>query len=227
MPTGPLHPEPISDGIDTPVTVLGAFDTAFNGAGLPPGNQLPETGTQPNQIVFIEGSVADVRILADGVRPGVKVVILNPDANGVQQIADYLRQHDIQNLNAISIVADGTDGELQLGNTLLSAGDIAASQEQLAAIGAALKPGGDLLVYGCDVARNGAGDAFLRQLSQATGVANIAASSHLVGAAADGGDWDLNVNVGTIDAASPFTAEAISAYPDELSLSNDQIIFAT
>src|SRR5580658_3619722 len=70
----------------------------------------PPPAPAPSQIVFIEGSVADYQILADGVRPGVKTVILNPDADGVQQIADYLQQHDIQGLDAVSIVADGADG---------------------------------------------------------------------------------------------------------------------
>jgi hypothetical protein len=184
-------------------------------------------GGAGQQIVFIEGSVADYQALAHGVQPGVAVVILNPDTNGVQQIADYLQRYDIQNLAAISIVADGAHGELQLGNTLLSASTIADYQPQLAAIGAALAPGGDLLLYGCDVAQNSAGDAFLQQLSQATGGANVAASSHLVGSAADGGNWDLNVDIGTVAAASPFTTAAESAYPDVLGLTNNQIVFTT
>ena len=63
----------------------------------------------------------------------------------------------------------------RLGSTLLSAGNVAAYQPQLAAIGAALAPGGDLLLYGCDVAQSSAGDAFLGDLAAAAGVANIAA----------------------------------------------------
>ncbi len=58
-----------------------------------PDTTSPPPAPAPSQIVFIEGDVADYQILADGVQPGVKAVILDPDANGVQQIADYLQQH--------------------------------------------------------------------------------------------------------------------------------------
>jgi Domain of unknown function (DUF4347)/SdrD B-like domain/Bacterial Ig-like domain len=168
------------------------------------------------QIVFIEGSVADYQILADGVQPGVTVVVLNPYADGVQQIADYLQQHHVENLGAISIVADGADGELQLGTTLLSASNVASYQPQLAEIGAALQPGGDLLLYGCDVAQNSTGVAFLGDLAAATGVANIAAASHVVGAAAQGGSFNLDVDLGNAAATGPFTAATMAAYPDLL-----------
>ena len=161
-------------------------------------------------------------------QPGVEVVILNPDANGVQQMADYLQQHDIQNLDAISIVADGADGELQLGTTLLSASNVASFQPQLAEIGTALKPGGDLLLYGCDVAQNGAGDAFLGDLAAATGVVNIAAASHVVGSAAEGGSFNLDVDVDLGNAATgPFTPAAVAAYPDLLGTASNLVWYIT
>ena len=220
----------------TPPSHDGAPDDASWALGLAdatahdafPHSGTPASAAAPSQIVFIEGSVADYQILAAGVRPGVQVVILNPDASGVQQIADYLQQHAVQNLAAISIVADGADGEIRLGNTLLSASNIADYQQQLAAIGAALKPGGDLLLYGCDVAQNSAGDAFLGDLATATGVANIAAASHVVGNAAEGGSFDLDVDLGNAAAATgPFTAAAVAAYPDLLGVASDVVWYAS
>ncbi len=107
----------------------------------------------------------------------------------------------------------------------MDTGDLSTESAALVAIGAALQPGGDLQIYGCDVGQGAAGDAFLQQLSQATGGANIAASSNSVGSAAEGGSWALNVDVGTADVASPFTATASAAYPDLLSLTANQIVF--
>jgi hypothetical protein len=214
LPTGEGGPEDASwafGAVSAPTTDI------FPDADTVP----PPPAAAPSQIVFIEGSVADYQILADGVQPGVKVVVLNPDADGVQQIADYLQQHHVQGLDAVSIVADGADGELQLGSTLLSASNVAGYQPQLAEIGAALKPGGDLLIYGCDVAQNGAGDAFLGDLAAATGVANIAAASHVVGAAADGGSFNLDVDLGTAATATgPFTPATVAAYPDLLGVTS-------
>jgi hypothetical protein len=201
---------------DTPVAPLGQFDAAPIGADRAPGNAVPKNGAAPTQSVFIEGNVPDAGELAHGVTPGVRVVLLDPSLDGVRQIANYLTSHDIQNLAAIDIVSHGADGLLDLGSTELNAATIGQYQGELAAIGAALQPGGAIQLYGCDVAQDAAGDAFLQQLSQATGGANIAAASHLVGAADEGGSWTLNVDVGTDTAGDPFTAATQAGFPDVL-----------
>ena len=178
------------------------------------------------QIVFIDGSIAGAQALADGVRSGVVAVILDPDLDGVRQIADYLAAHDIHAAAAIDIVAHGADGIIRIGSTLLSAATIDLYLPQLAQIGDALRPGGDILLYGCDVAQDAAGEAFLQQLSQATGGADIAASSHVIGAASAGGDWNLDVDTGTIDVAVPFTEQALDAFSDALPVAVNQLYAA-
>ena len=183
-------------------------------------------GAEPEQVVFIDANVPDLQDLLDGLAPGVQAFVLDPDRDGLQQIAADLTGNNIQNLSAISIVADGADGEIQLGNTVLSASNIATYQQQLAEVGAALKPGGDLLLYGCDVAQSSTGTAFLGDLAAATGVTNIAAASHVVGAAAEGGSWSLDVDLGTIAAAGPFTDATLAAYPDLLSISSNVVWFS-
>src|SRR5580658_6776409 len=132
-------------GADTPFAPLTLFDAALVGADTVPddegpGNEGPETGAAPSQIVFIEGNVPDAEELARGVKPGVRVVLLDPSLDGVRQIADYLTGHDIQNLAAIDIVAHGADGLLDLGTAELNAATIGQYQGELAAIGAALRP---------------------------------------------------------------------------------------
>jgi predicted outer membrane repeat protein len=51
----------------------------------------------------------------------------------------------------------------------------------------------------------------LQRLNQLTG-ADIAASKNLTGSAALGGDWDLEVTIGSIETPLAFTQEAIAAY---------------
>jgi hypothetical protein len=179
----------------------------------------PQDDVAPTQIVFIEGNVPDAQDLLAGVQQGVQAVLLDPAQDGVQQIAAYLASHDIQGLAGIDIVAHGADGEIALGTGTLSSATLADYQSQLQQIGAALAPGGAIQLYGCDVAEDATGVAFLDQLSQATGGASIAAASHLVGDAAGGGSFNLNVNVGTIDASVPFTTDALTSFRGELSLS--------
>jgi hypothetical protein len=177
------------------------------------------TALAPRQVVFIEADVPDAQDLIRGVRPGVEVVVLDPSQDGVQQIAAWLTSHAITNLTGIDIVAHGADGEIALGTGMLSSATLGAYQTELQQIGTALAPGGAIQLYGCDVGEDAAGVSFLDQLSQATGGANIAAASHLVGDAAGGGSFDLNVNIGTIDAAVPFTSDALASFKGELSLS--------
>ena len=154
-----------------------------------PNEPMPQVSTwvkDPTEIVFIDSAVPDYQILAAGAKPGVEVVILDANSDGVDQIANFLNAHPDPNLTTIDIVAHGADGVVQLGTTLLSSSTIADYQTQLAAIGNAMQPGGNIEIYGCDVAQDFNGDLFLVQLSQATGGKNVVASSGLVGAAALG-----------------------------------------
>jgi hypothetical protein len=175
-------------------------------------------GPEPSRIVFIDSRVPDIAQLLSGVKPGEAIYVLDPNSDGVQQIADILAANDYHDLSAISVVAHGAEGEIELGSTILSAATVASNAGPLAEIGAALRPGGAIQLYGCNVAKDAAGDAFVRQLSEATGGVNIAASTNPVGSAAEGGSWALNVGVGAVRVANPFTPLAESAYAGELSL---------
>ena len=177
------------------------------------------------QIVFIDGGVAGAATLAAGVQPGVRVVVLNPAGDELQQIAATLDSFAPGSVGAISIVAHGNDGALVLGNEVLSTATLAEHATALAAIGTALAPGGVLQLYGCDVAQDATGLDFLRALATTTG-ASVAAATHLVGAASDGGSWALDAEIGTARVSSPFTAATTAAYPDLLSASGNQLFVA-
>ncbi|HTB40828.1 MAG TPA: DUF4347 domain-containing protein, partial [Reyranella sp.] len=199
---------------------------ADSGNASGPADSSPAGGTSAapaetpsnvgHQIVFIDGNVPDVQTLVQGVQAGIEVVVLDPNTNGVQQIADYLTSHNEQNLDAIQIVSHGEDATVRLGNTILGLADISMFSTQLATIGQALKPGGDILFYGCNVGEGFSGALFEVQMSIATGGAHVAASSGLVGAAALGGSWTLDVADGVINVGNPFTAATLGQYGDIL-----------
>ena len=73
-------------------------------------------------------------------------------------------------------------------------------QTDLARIGHAMSADGDILLYGCDVGKGSAGERFIQTVGDMTG-ADIAASIDKTGAADLGGDWVLEVQTGTVDAA--------------------------
>ena len=206
------------------------LDTATLSAaaiGLPASTAQPDTAATITQIAFIEANVPDLQDLLSGLAPSVTAVVLNPGQDGVQQISDYLASHNVQNLAGIDIVAHGADGAIELGTATLDSATIAAYQAELQQIGTALAPGGAIQLFGCDVAQDATGVSFLDQLSQATGGAAIAASSHLVGDASGGGSFNLDVKTDAVNIGTPFTAAAMTGYQGELSmLSSAQLYIA-
>ena len=80
---------------------------------------------------------------------------------------------------------------LDSGNLESYAGDIAGWQDSL-------RPGADLLFYGCDLAAGEDGRILLDNLSRLTN-ADVAASDDLTGTELLGGDWDLEYTRGTVE----------------------------
>ena len=80
---------------------------------------------------------------------------------------------------------------MTLGTSTLNNASMATvtTQAELSVIGQALKPGGEFLVYGSNVAAGSGGRAFMSTLSADTGGANVLAADHAVGDAGHGGAW--------------------------------------
>jgi hypothetical protein len=175
------------------------------------------------EIVFIEDNVADIDTLIKGIGSGKEIVILDSSQDGLHQMAQALAGRS--GVDALHIVSHGQIGTVGLGSLMLDAGSLGAHQEDLQAIGASLSAGGDILLYGCDIgAGNGAG--FMQQLAIATG-ADVAASNDRTGSAALGGDWNLEVSAGQVDAASIASPQLAALYENVLNLTNKTVGFST
>ena len=109
-------------------------------------------------------------------------------------------------------MSHGAEGELTLGSTTLTDGDHPAHADALADIGAALAPGGDLMLYVFDVGSGEAGQQFVQDLSEYLGGAHVAASTDLTGSPANGGDWRLERSTGPIEASNRFVATELASY---------------
>ena len=163
-------------------------------------------------ITFIDSGLSQYDVLTAGISEQQHVVQIYADANGIEQISQTLSQY--QNLESIHIFSHGSSGALQLGNAILTQAVIAEYQDDLQQWGNALLGAGDLFLYGCDVAAGVAGEAFVEQVSQLTR-ADVAASSDLTG---NGGDWDLEISVGTIDSTTALDQATQIAYEGQLNL---------
>lgn len=157
------------------------------------------TTDQRQEIVFVDGKLQDAQALIAGLPSGTEVVVLDSNKDGLQQIADYLK--DRSDVDAIHLLSHGAEGTVELGNTWLNSQNIGQHAEQLNAIGAALATDGDILIYGCDTGEGAQSATLLSELARLT-QADVAASDDATGAAIKGGDWQLERQVGEIDAAS-------------------------
>nr|MBA2483963.1 DUF4347 domain-containing protein [Nitrosomonas sp.] len=162
------------------------------------------------EVVFIDQGVEDHETLVYNLRKGIKIHFLNHQQDGVVQLTNVLKQYS--NLNAIHIVSHGHSGCLILGNSQLTSETLGRYQKLLFSWQQALNNNADILLYGCEVGKGEAGEAFIQQLAAHTH-ANIAASTNLTGNKQLNGDWELGYRVGSVSAQFPFNACIIESYP--------------
>ncbi|WP_193333378.1 Ig-like domain-containing protein [Duganella sp. FT27W] len=168
-------------------------------------------------IVFIDASVANPSSLLAGLKPGTEVVMLDKNSDGVQQIADALKGR--HGLDSIQIISEGNSGRVLLGSATLADSNIDTYKTALAEWGSALRTGGDILLFGCNVADTATGEHFVNRLAELTG-ADVAASTDATGAAALGGNWVLEKHTGAIEADRAISERAMADYDSLLLTGN-------
>ena len=147
-------------------------------------------------LVVIDPQIDDYETLLDGLSPDLEVLILDPSADGVDQVAHYLVGKS--GYDAIHIFSHGDVGVVQLGSARLTQVNVSEYTAPLNTLGDALTPEGDILLYGCNVADGKDGEALIAKLSELTG-ADIAASENMTGSSGVGGDWTLEAAAGYVD----------------------------
>ena len=160
------------------------------------GNYVVPNGPA-NEIVFVDTSVEDYETILSGIDPNIQVVLLDSQQDGIEQIADYLSNQN--SIDAIHLISHGDAGTLQLGTGTLNLVSMQGEYaDELSTIGQALTQEADLLIYGCNFGEGDSGKEAATLLSKLTG-ADVAASDDLTGHESLGGDWDLEVESGSIE----------------------------
>ncbi|MFD0916414.1 tandem-95 repeat protein [Pseudahrensia aquimaris] len=154
--------------------------------------------SERREIVFIDAGVPDQEDLISALEPGAQVVMIEAGRDGVEQIAQALE--GAVSYDAVHIFAHGSAGSLQLGDGELTAATITGQyRETLRGLSQALGDDADILIYGCSFGQGAVGERAAALLAEATG-ADIAASDDLTGHESLSGDWDLEVQVGEVEA---------------------------
>jgi hypothetical protein len=151
----------------------------------------------PRQLVVIDPHVANYQSLIDQLGSTYSYLLLAAESDGVTQIANYVAAHP--GFDAIHLISHGSPGQVAIGTSTLSEGTIGGYTAQLNLIGASLNAGGDLLIYGCDVAEGDAGQQLISDLSRFTRL-DVAASTNKTGST---GDWVLEAAAGPIEHSLP------------------------
>ncbi|MBF6035213.1 DUF4347 domain-containing protein [Pseudomonas sp. P155] len=199
------HAPTAADAAKAPVAdhPVASKDTHGQADAAPAASPVAVPG---QSVVFVDSRVKDADSLVQGIAPGTQVVKLDATKDGLQQIADFLDQH--HGVSSVQIIAHGNAGDLWLGNSYLSADNVAQRSAVLAEIGKDMNVGGDILIYGCYTAEGDRGLSFVDSLAQLTG-RDVAASNNRTGV---GGDWDLEIATGTIESANVLSSKAMSEY---------------
>jgi Ca2+-binding RTX toxin-like protein len=175
---------------------------------------VAETSFHSSTLFVIDSGIADYQTLINGIHKSVDTLILDADQDGIEAITKALSTRSIAQLH---LVTHGESGKLQLGGVQLSNESLPRYTAQIRSWANALAANANILLYGCRVAADTAGQALVEQIAQLTGRA-VAASSKLVGNEALGGQWELDVHVGQITAELAISPAARAAYKGTLNL---------
>ena len=181
-----------------------------------PVADVPEIAQAGTQLVFVDEGVSDFETLladitAQHAGSPIEVYQISSDADGLQQIADFLNGRE--GIEAIHILSHSdTAGELKLGNNSISNAELQSTYANLLGlIGQSLTDDGDILIYGCDLASDAYGEEFVDSFAQLTG-ADVAASDDLTGHSTLNADWELEYTTGSIEADIAVSAEIQGNY---------------
>jgi len=158
-------------------------------------------GGDVSEVVFIDSAVKDPQKIVDSLSKAPEVVYLHSGQDGVKEITDYLQ--DKTNIDTIRIISEGNYRQIMLGSDVITTDNIGKYKEAIASWQGHLSHGGDILFYGCNIAKDNAGQNVLGKIADWTG-ADIAASTNTTGLQ---GDWNLEYSIGAIQAHSITVAD--------------------
>ena len=158
--------------------------------------ELKKSEQKYSQIAFVDTSTNNYQSLVKSISPYLDIVLLDPNRDGVDQIANYVDGKS--GIKAIHILSHGSDAKIKIASTELSLDNVEKYNMSLSAIGDTMAMEGDILFYGCDITKSSAGINLINFIGSATG-ADIAASNDKTGSMSLGGDWNLETKTGNIE----------------------------
>jgi len=206
--------ESIDDQFNFVADAIESYDaTGFEDA--PSVTSDLDLGAQnPIELVIVDTSVEGYQQLVDDILSSksgrnVELAYIESGSDGIKQITNAVTQRT--NISAIHLVTHGDDGQLSIGDTLLTQESLAQFGDEIAGWSTSLTHDADFLIYGCNVAQSDSGEAFVNELADLLD-ADISASNDITGHESLQGDWEFEYQVGQIDSDVVFSAEILTAW---------------
>jgi hypothetical protein len=166
-----------------------------------------------NHVVIIEKDLPDLEILLTGIKPGSHIAYLHHSKNPLAGILKILREH--APVSSVHIFSHGKPGALIFSSHEITLETLEKHEELLGAWKENFIAHGDVLLYGCEVAKGNEGIEFIKNLAVLTGL-DIAASDNMTGSYLKGGDWYFEVRSGRIESSLIVSKRITAQYPSVL-----------
>ena len=197
--------------ITPPPNIVISNSTAIQSTAVEQIIPQQQTGLQ---LVFVDPAVSDYSSIIKQINPTkasesqIEIKLLDSNRDGIDQITEALSGR--KDVSAVHIISHGATGFMQIGDSYVDQQELEQKTNQLASWKDSIKQGGDILLYGCDIADGETGIDFVRRLGEITGL-DVAASTNATGSAILGADWVLEYSTGVIE-ASPLFVSSNYAY---------------
>jgi hypothetical protein len=165
-------------------------------------------------VVIVDPTVPSLSTLLKQISPTSKVVYLDKTSNPLGSILRILKAN--APVSSLHILSEGKPGNLIFSGMSVNTVMLEDYWEALGNWKEHFNHHGDILLYGCEVAKGDAGVEFVKTMAVLTGL-DIAASDNLTGSWRKGGDWFLEIKSGRIESQLAVSKKIIEQYPAVLS----------
>ncbi len=138
-----------------------------------PKNQFAETSDpltefcqRAQSLVVVDAAVNNYQYLLTNRLLGIDVHILDGQQDGIAQLQTLFQA---KYLSSLHLICQGAPGQLQLGTTLLSEINLWVYADAIRQWRSSLSDNAEIFIYGCDLAANRVGQAFISWLKLLTG----------------------------------------------------------
>ncbi|MEJ2766993.1 DUF4347 domain-containing protein, partial [Photobacterium sp. MCCC 1A19761] len=166
-----------------------------------------------SELIIIDAAVPDKHLFYKSLKNNVEIKEINSQQDGLTQLKDILS--DYTGLDALHIVSHADDGIVHLGNSQITTQRLQEEVNVFSSLDHALKDGGDVLFYGCNLAQTQKGEALLELISNHSHV-DVAASNDFTGNLESNADWQLEITKGDVTTPTPFDALTLKDFTSVL-----------